>query len=64
MNFKEWRGSEEVTARNYRWHITSCDFSNQENAEEASKSTFEAGKIEGLKKATRLLANVILPEGE
>lgn len=64
MDFKEWRESEEVSARNYRWYITSCGISNRDDAEEAAENAFKAGEIEGLKKATKVLANVILPEGE
>jgi hypothetical protein len=64
MNFNEWRGSEENTARNYRWYITSCGISSRDDAEEAAKNAFEAGKKEGIKKATRLLSKIIIPDKE
>lgn len=52
MNFYEWSVSEEVTAKSYRWQITSCDISNRDDAMEAAKHAFEAGKKEGKKEAT------------
>lgn len=52
MNFYEWSVSEEVTAKNYRWFITSCGISSRDDAMEAAKHAFEAGKKEGSKEAT------------
>lgn len=52
MNFYEWVTSEEITAKNYRWHITSCGISSRDDAAEAAKNAFEAGKKEGSKEAT------------
>jgi len=64
MDFKEWKGSKKTSAKNYRWYITSCSILNRNNAEEAAENAFEAGKTEGLKRAIRLLAGVIMPNEE
>jgi hypothetical protein len=52
MSFYEWAVSEKVTAKNYRWYISSCGISSKDDAMEAAKHAFEAGKKEGLKEAT------------
>jgi len=51
MDFYEWIESEEVTAKSYRYYISSCDLSNKKNSVQASKNAFEAGKKEGMKEA-------------
>lgn len=52
MNFYEWITSEEVTAKNYRWYVSACGISSRDDAIEAAKHAFEAGKKEGAKEAT------------
>lgn len=52
MSFYEWAASEEVTAKNYRWYVTSCGISSRDDAMEAAKHAFEAGKKEGSKETT------------
>jgi hypothetical protein len=61
MDFKTWRGSDEFSARNYRWYITSCGISSRDDAEAAAENAFDAGKIEGLKQAEKLIAELALP---
>lgn len=52
MDFHEWVGSEEITAKNYRWNIISCGMSSRDAASEAAKNAFEAGREIGLQEAT------------
>jgi hypothetical protein len=52
MNFYDWSVSEKVTAKNYRWYIASCGISSKDDAMEAAKHAFEAGKEEGTTEAT------------
>lgn len=52
MDFYEWIESEEISAKSYRWYISSCGLSSKDNAIQASKNAFAAGEAEGMKQAT------------